>query len=75
MGIDNALKNTMHERWEAWMARDGIVNRTAKEPSCKQVTKWSVDAYTNIPKQVSSNAWMESDYAWFKFILKYNYLL
>ena len=47
------------------MMRDGIVHGRAKEPSCKQVAEWLVDAHTYIPEQVSRNAWVMTGYAWF----------
>jgi hypothetical protein len=49
------------------MVSDGIVNGKVKEPSQKQVAKWLVDAYTNMPhpQQVGQNAWWKSGYAWF----------
>jgi hypothetical protein len=39
----------MQEKWEDWiLVEDIIVNRSAKEPSCKVVAEWHIEAYRNI---------------------------
>jgi hypothetical protein len=59
VGINKPLKSTMHKRWEGLMMNGGIVEGKPKEPTCKQVAEWLVDAYTNIPEQVARNAWLK----------------
>ena len=65
VSINKPLKVATCTKWEMWMTTNGIVNGTAKEPSCQQVATWLVDAYTSIPTNVGRNAWMKSEYAWF----------
>jgi len=44
---------------------EGVVNGKAKEPTCKIVSEWLLDVYTNIPEDIGKNAWKKMDFEWF----------
>jgi hypothetical protein len=57
----------MRAKWEAWMMDgDRIVNGVTRELSCKLMSEWLVDVYSNIPKAVGRNAWLKKNLHCFK---------
>lgn len=63
--ISKPLKCHLCQKWEDWMIEgDGIVDRIAKELSCKMVVEWIVQVYKSIPEEIGSNAWKKKGYEW-----------
>jgi hypothetical protein len=65
VGINKPIKTRLTKLWEDWMMDGaGVLNGIAKEPSCKQVAEWLLEAYTTMPKKITRNTWKKEGYDW-----------
>ncbi len=61
--FNKPLKDCICAGWEEWMIKQGLAS--GKDPTCKQVTNWTVNAYNDISNEIVRNALRHAEYSWF----------